>query len=494
MYIGTNSARGYIEISDEARKANMAVFGIKSTGKSYTLIPSLLSQDLENKTKGITIFVDTPELAWYLYGLCKIKDPKRKVILLKPSRDFDILNNLFSLERWDYEEINKICDFEKAIRTKQVTIVDMEEERYGNKAVRAKAMLLLQLQSAMVVEYNKIPNHSVYIDSATNLLPYIKNLLKYGDFYGFDSILFFKSREELGDDAIIVDNYVRNYILLQGINYEDAKYFGERLNTLKSTNDSVQGLLNRQYGTISYEILSGNGFQRETGEGMLVEFSNGEKKAFREKAKQLKKRSKEISVKDQHYQLEEEAEALSEEKSSYLDDVEEKDLIHREKIKTISEITDFQKEEPKKVNIPCYDSEPKEWKNVDIQLERDNQANIEKDFTSEIEEPIIENTQKVEPQLNKKIKTSGYQEAKEKLDFSLLDEIPEEELPEIKVEENIPFEDNFFIPDEPEKLDLPKEETFDLLDNKKFVIGSKNVPYKKIKNKRIDKALAGFKI
>lgn len=472
MYIGTSAAKGYIEISDDARKSNIAVFGIKSTGKSYTLIPSLLSQDLDNKAKGVTIFVDTPELAWYLCGLCKVKDPKRKVVILKPSRDFDILNDLFSMETWDYDKINEICDFEKAIKAKQITIIDMEEERYGSKAIRANAMLLLQLQSAMVAEYTKKPNHSVYIDGATSYMPYIKNLLKYGDFYGFDSILFFKSREELKENTIILDNYVRNYILLQGLNYEDAKYFGERLNILKSTNDSVQALLNRQYGTISYEILSGSDFQREVGEGMLTEFTTTEKKNFKEKAKQIKKRSKEVSVKDQHYQVEEEANALSEKKTSYLEDLDE--------TKPIRKIT------KKPVEAPI--EEPKE------EVVEEEVA-LEEVEMPEIEEPIefVEETPKKEPQLNKMIKTTGYKEPDTR-DFSILDTIPEEELPSIDLPDELPEIEDFDLPKEPEELELPKEESFDLTDNRKFVIGSKNLPYRKIRNKKIEKSLAGLKI
>lgn len=63
MNLGINQNGNEIFITEEARKANLAVYGIKNTGKAYTLIPYLLEQDLTRKNTGITIVVDSPGLS-----------------------------------------------------------------------------------------------------------------------------------------------------------------------------------------------------------------------------------------------------------------------------------------------------------------------------------------------------------------------------------------------------------------------------------------------
>lgn len=316
MHIGTDATRKFIDISEESRKANMAVFGIKNTGKAFTMIPSLFDQDLKEKGRGITIIVDTPELAWYLYGMCKVEG--RKVDILKPSISFELLNEFLFNDGWDYEKCKKYYDYEVAIKEKRVTIIDMEEERYGEKAIRANSMLLLQLQAAMTVEYSKKVDYAVYIDGATSYMPYIKNLLKYGDYYGFKTTLFAKSMTQLKENSIFVDDYVRNFILLQGISYEDAKYFGERMELGK---DGTKVLMNREYGKFVYEIL-GDNYQRKMGEGNLLEFTDEKKKEIITKATSAKKRFKEVNTDDHHYQLEKESEALTtDEKTTFLEEV-----------------------------------------------------------------------------------------------------------------------------------------------------------------------------
>lgn len=481
MYIGTNASTGFIEISDAARKSNIAVFGIKSTGKAFTLIPSLLNQDLKDTTKGATIIVDTPELAWYLYGMCKVA--KRKVDLLKPSINFDFMNKLMFMKKWDYDEIKEVYDFETAIKQKRITIIDAEEERYGNKAIRVNTMMLLELQAAMVVERNKKANYSVYIDSAGDYLSVIENLLKYGDYYGFDSTLLFRSREELKDNAVLVDNYVRNYILLQGICYEDAKYFGERMNTLKSVTDSVRALLNREYGIITYEILKGNGFVREIGEGTLIEFTDREKKEFRTEGNKFKKKCKENKLADNHYQLEEEAESIAISKDT-----------------TMLKEVDVDRKLPDGLVVQMLgEQEAFEETEVSEKKSNPNRLEMRDDFKKD---------PKVEPQLNKNIKTSTFKEEPVEVDYSDLDTIDmpsfdedpileeiedfsEVEMPKEIVDDEL---ENFELPDEIEELKepVPKKE-FDL-GNKTFSIGSKYQPYKKIHNKKIEKSLSGFKM
>ena len=41
----------------------------------------------------------------------------------------EVMNKLLFRKEWNYDEIKQIYDFEKAINSKTVTIIDMEQEK-----------------------------------------------------------------------------------------------------------------------------------------------------------------------------------------------------------------------------------------------------------------------------------------------------------------------------------------------------------------------------
>ena len=63
MQVAVTNQRTFVDICEESRKSNIAVFGIKNTGKAFTMIPGFFDQDLKMKDKGVVIVVNTPELA-----------------------------------------------------------------------------------------------------------------------------------------------------------------------------------------------------------------------------------------------------------------------------------------------------------------------------------------------------------------------------------------------------------------------------------------------
>ena len=456
MFIGKRfDTKTSIALSDEARKANLAVFGIKNTGKAYTLIPVLFNQDIKNKDRGVTIVVDTPKLAWYLYGMCKVLG-RKEIEIIKPSIDEEIIDGLLFRDEWNYDDVKKIFDYENAIKKKKVVIIDMEQERYGEKATRAVSMLLLQLQAAMIMDYKEEVDYSVFIDDAATYLPYIHNLLKYGDYFGFTSTLFMKSREELGDEKIWIDDYVRNFILLQGINYDDALYFGERMGLTNNAKLSAQKLLNRQYGTIQYEILKAGSYERDIGSADLFEFEEKKKTEFTQKAAYWQKRMKEKHPSNHHYQLQKEKEELSTNtKQSYTKDLED------DMNKTLQE-------EPKK---------------LEVELENSISEPIEVDVDEEIE---LEGP--VEPQLNKQLAKKPAPPKKKEPDFSALDKVIDEiDINDEEIELEEPEIEDIPVQEEKPKQEYDLSTTFSLKKNG-------YMPYKKIKNKKIANELEGFKL
>ena len=394
----------------------------------------------------------------------------------------------------------------------------MEEEKYGDKAVRATSMLLLQLQAAMILDRSKKISYSVYIDDAGTYMPYIKNLLKYGDFYGFMTTLFFKSREELGEDVILLDSFVRNFILLQGINYEDAKYFAERMNIKGNGDESgAQALMNREYGSVIVEYIEGKTFKRKIEEGSLIEFSEEKKKEFAAKGNQFKKKYREVDAGEHHYQLIESAALLEQEEKNggtflenIKDDVKESIDFDDNTEETENASSLFVLDDPEDPVMPEEDTPVK----VDIpnkmEYKMDNQGG---------------QTKGKEPQLNQKIKPVNIKTEK-RTDFSLLDEFDfgnnvEKEVEVDPVEadmqnfnldvpdnlDEIDYSDADFsldfddsdIPEPQPSFDLNEEvkipEVDEKADDTTFSIGgSKNRPYKKINNPKIEKSLQGFKI
>ena len=84
-------------------------------------------------------------MAYNLYSICK--QYKRKVHLLKPSTNSEISNKFLWQTQYNYDYINEsIINYKEAIRKKEIVIIDMEVFKYKLDAIRATAMLLVQLR------------------------------------------------------------------------------------------------------------------------------------------------------------------------------------------------------------------------------------------------------------------------------------------------------------------------------------------------------------
>jgi hypothetical protein len=188
-----------IYINDDARRSSTMVLGVKNSGKSQFVIPMFVEQDLKQKDTGMTIIVGQRDMAYLLYAMAK--KARRKVKLLKPEVNFDILNQLLWSDQWDYDFINNnVIDYKKEIHEKTVIIIDMEYYHYRNNAVRAASMLILQLITDMcATQATGKRRHFVYIDDAQRYLPFLELLLSDGDSYNMSTILFFQGRKQLQD-------------------------------------------------------------------------------------------------------------------------------------------------------------------------------------------------------------------------------------------------------------------------------------------------------
>lgn len=238
--LGTQKNNTAIKLTQNNRYYNTLVLGLKGTGKTRNVLPMMLEQDLKNKKVGATVIVSKKDMAYNIYALAK--KYKRKINLIKPSVNNEIAINFLNKETYDYDYINEfIINYKQAIKKKEIVIIDMEVLKYKNQALRAISMLLLQLQ--LDIQETDITNktpHFLYVDDAHYYLPFLENLLYFSDNYNLGITLFLQSRNQLiknnKDLSYIVDNNIRNTLLLNSLTIEDTNFYSKRFSGSKNLN------------------------------------------------------------------------------------------------------------------------------------------------------------------------------------------------------------------------------------------------------------------
>lgn len=260
LIIGQNDKHNDLFIAESSRYLNMLVLGSKGTGKTSNLLPFFAEQDISKKLSGCTFIVSDKEMAYNLYSICK--QYKRKVHLLKPSIDNEIANKFLWKTTYDYDYINeKIINYKDAIRKKEIVIIDMEVMKYKDDAIRATAMLLLQLRlDLQETDVTQRHSHFLYVDDAYYYINFIDDFLRFGSIYNLGTILFLESRSQLNqkkDYRNIVEDYVRNTIILNKISMDDYHYykdcFDERI---------FKNIFNRECTSLIYQTVDKNGMLR----------------------------------------------------------------------------------------------------------------------------------------------------------------------------------------------------------------------------------------
>ena len=104
--IEPEDSKKVVMIPDESILNNLCFIGVKNTGKGETVIPLLFKQHLEQKA-GISIFTSRTETAYNLYYMAK--KAKKKVTLLKPSCNLDIINFIYNKDATS-EDIEKLIN------------------------------------------------------------------------------------------------------------------------------------------------------------------------------------------------------------------------------------------------------------------------------------------------------------------------------------------------------------------------------------------------
>lgn len=255
IVIGLNDKKKKIFIPESSRYFNTLVLGTKATGKTAGVLPLLVEQDLKNKDYGCTIVVSKNEMAYNLYALAK--QYKRDVIILKPSINNEIANKFLWRNDYNYDYINEnIINYKEAIKKRQIVIIDMEILKHKSDGLKAVAMLLLQLQLDMQeTDITQKKPHFLYVDDGQYYLPFLENLFTFSDNYNLGITLFLQSRAQLTknnkDYSYMIDNNIRNLLILNSLDKQDVDYYKERLYEYKASNL----FYNRELTEICYETI-----------------------------------------------------------------------------------------------------------------------------------------------------------------------------------------------------------------------------------------------
>lgn len=329
-----------VYIPEKSRYLNSLVVGTKNSGKTYEVIPLMAKQDIENKECGATFIVGKKDMALFLYSMAK--KVGRKVIILKPSISL-VADELLWHESYNYDYVNdNVINYKEAIRKKYIVIIDMEYSKYKGRALRATAMLLLQLQLDMQEWADTLNRpHFVYIDDSQYYLPFIEVLLTNGEEYNVGTTLFIQSRSQLKQKdrnyTSLVDNNIRSIILLNGLSMADVEYYQKQF-----YEHNINTIINRKHGQIIYETVDSTNTRRN-GVGELITIDNDLRCELYDKAIGLKKK---LTKKKKRLEREE---SLDADKSS---DVESKPIeikpIDNTGIEVDLEIEITPKNEPKK--------------------------------------------------------------------------------------------------------------------------------------------------
>ena len=346
LIIGLNDKSKELFIPEKSRFLNTLVIGTKGTGKTTSVLPMFVEQDLKRKNAGVTIISSSKEMSYNIYSLSK--KYKRKIHFLKPSINNEVTNKFLWLQDYNYDYINEhIINYKEAIKKKEVVIIDMEVLKYKSDALKAVAMLLLQLRlDIQETDITQRCHHFLYVDDAYNYLKFLEDLLVFSDNYNLGITLFMQSRNQLitknKDFNGLINNNIRNTLLLNNITPEDYNYYKNKF--FEKNNPSE--FFNREFNTMLYETIDSMGVRR-TGITKFKKLLIGDWEELESKSKRIRSSLLKEKRKERELELRVKYQKSLEVQNKQEDILKEvKDIKDSNSQKTISTLT----KEPKPID------------------------------------------------------------------------------------------------------------------------------------------------
>lgn len=158
--------------------------------------------------------------------------------------------------------MNRLLITKKQSVENEIVIIDMEVFKYKIDAIRATSMLLLQLRLDLVdTDITQRNPHFLYVDDAYYYMRFLEDFLRYGSTYNLGTILFLESRSQLltkeKDLRMILDDNVRNYLLLNKLTVDDFNYYKSQF-----PEKIFDGIQNREKTTLTFQTVDPKGLVR----------------------------------------------------------------------------------------------------------------------------------------------------------------------------------------------------------------------------------------
>ena len=412
LVIGLNDKNKELFIPEKSRFLNTLVLGTKGTGKTTSVLPMFVEQDLKRKNAGVTIISSSKEMSYNLYSLAK--KYKRKITFIKPSINNEVTNKFLWLQDYNYDYINEnIINYKEAIKKKEVVIIDMELLKYKGDALKAIAMLLLQLRlDIQETDITQRCHHFLYVDDAYNYLKFLEDLLLFSDNYNLGITLFMQSRNQLitknKDFTSLISNNVRNTLLLNNLTIEDYNYYKDKFFEKNNPSD----FYNREFNTMLYETIDSMGVRRigvtKFKKMLIGDWDELEAKSKRIRATLLKEKRKEreLELKDKYKKSLETVSKIVETKTAPTSQVETIVTPLVEDTKNISTPSN----EPKPIDMDLLSSltgdkiKPREF-NIKKYNDKKSNKNVnfnppKTNFDIALEQKVKENAKDRKPQLD----------------------------------------------------------------------------------------------
>lgn len=210
------------------RMQNIAFYGSKGSGKSHHVLPMLANEQLDRRNEGALFIIEDSNISWMLFALAK--KYHREVLFLSPTCHTG-MKELIDFGVSNVSDVDNMIDFKEVLQQKKIVIIDAEPYRYQKKSVDLVATLLMNLQTNMHHNSHETP-FFVYVEDGDLYLPYMKDLITYGEQFGIGSTIFFQGRALMNAQSPVLSYFVeaniRTTVLMNALIYDDFKYFKER--------------------------------------------------------------------------------------------------------------------------------------------------------------------------------------------------------------------------------------------------------------------------
>lgn len=225
-----NAGKEIINLDDETRTKNIAVYGAKGSGKTHGMLMILAKNqvDDEHRNEGATFVVSDTKIMSAIVAIATKFG--RKIHVISPGYNANVrslVDNPFSEEEMIKDSI---IDYSKILDSSDIVVINTEPFKYGDNGREATEKLLSSIANQLYFAKGD-KQHSLYVDNAELYCDVLERLLYAGN-SELCMTLFFQSRDYL---SVTNPHFVsrleancRTTIVLNDITHSDKLYFEKR--------------------------------------------------------------------------------------------------------------------------------------------------------------------------------------------------------------------------------------------------------------------------